>query len=447
MKNNMKRKALKFDYVADYTVGGKSTIDLFKGLDHKGEVADKFVSEFKYLESISSEIEVRINSSGGSVINGMSIVTTMLDSKIPTVARIVGIAASMASVIALAADKTIISDYGVYMVHNPFSPSGEANDDQLSAFSGMLKTIYANRLGMSDEEVSAFMDGDEGKDGTWFNAEKALELGFVNEIEKTGTRRTLEENLANIESPVPTEELVNELQLIAAEINLGMVKEKQSESNVGVEDIVAVTENTPKIKTKNTMDLSKISASLEIKDANVEAIEAKISEIVAKTASLEKTVADKNAELVAASTTLSEREVAIATVSAELESANSIKEEAEAKVSGLEATIAEYQAKEVEAHTKTIEKMVSEAADAGKITTEAKATWTGLLEASFDTASAALNGLASTGAAKVKLSEKVSASVESPKEVVKKVEAEYKLPTMNSLMADISANPKGSASK
>merc|ERR1712194_633317 len=177
----------------------------------KGEVAESFVNEFKYLESVSSEIDIKINSQGGSVMNGLSIVNTILDSKIPTTARIVGVVASMASVIALAADKTVMSDYAVLMWHNPFSPSGEAPSDQLMAFSSMLNKIYASRLGMSEEEVKSFMDGEDGKDGTWFNAEKAKSLGLISEIEKTGIQKTLEENLNSLESPVPSEDVVNEL--------------------------------------------------------------------------------------------------------------------------------------------------------------------------------------------------------------------------------------------
>ena len=120
--------------------------------------------------------------------------------------------------------------------------------------------------------------------------------------------------------------------------------------------------------------------------------------------------------------------------------------EVEATVSELKAKVGEFEAAAKEAHTAKIESIVSEAAEAGKITTEAKETWLGLLVASFDSASAALEGLAPSSAAKVKLSEKVSATIEDKKEVVAKVEEEIQakvvLPTINALMTEIKSNPK-----
>ena len=440
----MKEKALEFNYVAEYNVSGKSVIELFSGLDHKGEVSNAFVSEFKYLESISSEIEIKINSQGGSVMSGLNIVTTILDSNIPTTTRIVGVAASMASVIALAADKTVMCDYALLMWHNPFSPSGEAEDDQLTAFSGMLKTIYKNRLGKDDDEIEAFMNGDEGKDGTWFNALKAQELGLISGIEETGVQKSLEENIGVLGTPVASDDLVNELQLIAAELVVGNIEVKQNNAENGDAEVVAEKFKEPKTKNNSNMSLENISASLKIKDATVEAIEAKVKDIVATNASLETKVASANEKLVEANTLVSEKDVEIASVSAELETANAVKVEVEAKVEGLEAKIAGFEAEKAEAHKVTIEKMVNDAADAGKITSEAKGTWTGLLEASFDTASAALNGLTSVSAGKVKLSEKISSKADEKVEAKadEKLEAEFKMPTMESTMAKIKENPK-----
>tara|TARA_R110000765_G_scaffold96266_1_gene181079 strand:- start:29351 stop:30664 length:1314 start_codon:yes stop_codon:yes gene_type:complete len=437
----MKEKSLEFNYVANYTVGGKSTIELFSGLDHAGIVADDFISEFKYLESISSEIEIKINSSGGSVMSGLSIVTTILDSKIPTTSRIVGVAASMASVIALATDKTVMMDFALLMMHNPFSPSGDAEDDQLTAFSGMLRTIYKNRLGKDDEEIELFMNGDEGKDGTWFNAEVALGLGLITEIEDTSIQKSLEQNLSDLQETVDAEDMVNELQMIAANLVIDEKKIKKFDAENGDAAVITdvVNEKEPKPKNNSNMSLENISASLKIKDATVEAIEAKVKDIVATNASLETKVADTNEKLVEANTKLSEKDVVIASVNAELETANASKVEVEAKIEGFEAKIAGYEAEKAEAHKVTIETMVNEAADAGKITSESKDTWTGLLEASFETASAALNGLTSVTAGKVKLSDKVSAKAEVVAD--KKVE-EVKLPSIDALMDEIKKSNK-----
>ena len=455
----MKQKTLDLKYVADFSVGGISTIDLDCGLDNEGVVSRAFVKEFKYLSSVSSEIIININSSGGSVLTGLNIVTAILDCKIPTTSRITGVAASMASIIALAADKTIILDYALYMVHNPFSLTGEAQDDQLEAFAGMLRVIYSKRLGMDEDEVKAFMDGDQGKDGTWYNSDKQKDI-FKFEVEETMTQKSLEENISDLGDTVVSSEVVNELQLIAANITIDLgkdyitgseevTKEKQQVEPLNDTEVIVAATKNKKVSNKNKidhMDLSKISASLKIEDATVEAIEARVGEIIANNSSLEKTVAAKNEELVAANSSISEKDVVIAKVSAELETAITASTEVEATVSELKAKVGEFEAAAKEAHTAKIESIVSEAAEAGKITTEAKETWLGLLVASFDSASAALEGLAPSSAAKVKLSEKVSATIEDKKEVVAKVEEEIQakvvLPTINALMTEINSNPK-----
>ena len=457
----MKEKTLSFKYVADYTIGGKSTIELKGGLDQAGEVAKAFVSEFKYLESVSSEIVIDINSSGGSVISGLDIVIAILDCKIPTTSRIVGVAASMASVIALATDTTTIMDYALLMWHNPFSPSNDAQDDQLDAFAGMLTKIYSGRLGMTEEEVIAFMDGDEGKDGTWFNADKAEKFRLVSKIIPTQIQRSLQENLSDLDTEnISADEIVNELQLIAANIEIGLSNDTSIEDKKTIKriqqveplhdtEVLNAATDYKKVSNKinmDHMDLTKISASLNIEDATVEAIEARVKDIVANNSKLESSVAAKNEELVAATKTLSEKDVEIAKVSAELETATTAYSEIEAKVEGYEAKIRGFEAAAKEAHTAKIESIVNEAADAGKITAEAKDTWNGLLVASFDSAFAALEGLSGASAGKVKLSEKVSASVEEKKEITKEVEKEIEakvvLPSINGLMKEISKNPK-----
>lgn len=430
----MKEKELEFKFIADYRAGGKSTMCLFNGLDHEGSVANSFISEFKYLEENSSEIEIKINSSGGSVMSGLNIVSTILDSDTPTTSRIVGVAASMASVIALATDKTIICDYGVLMIHNPFSPSGNVEASQIEAFSGMLRKIYSTRLGLDEAGVEKFMDGAEGEDGTWFNAEKAYECGLVTEIEETSVQKKLEDELEE-GAHIVSEEVVNELQMIAASIVEDKDIQLDAENGTAVVEAASKEKSVPENLINNNMSLENISASLGIKDATVEAIDAKVSEILANNASLEETIAAKNEELVAANKNVSDKGIELATVSAELETAKSEKEGVEAKVEGLEAKVAKFEADAAEAHAANIEKLVNDAADAGKIANEAKDTWKGLLEASFESASVALEGLSSNGAEKVKLSDKVSAKVETEEEVVEKVVEEVKaaLPTIDDL--------------
>lgn len=159
--------------------GGTSIINLFSGITEKS--AKSFINDFKYLEKISSSIQIRINSSGGSVLHGWSIVDTILNSSVPTEGVVVGVAASMASVILAVVNKPKMMEYTSIMVHNPFYTNGkpDANDKQLETMRGQLIRIYSLRWGKSQEEVEAMMDGNEGEDGTWMNCEDAIRFGVI----------------------------------------------------------------------------------------------------------------------------------------------------------------------------------------------------------------------------------------------------------------------------
>jgi ATP-dependent protease ClpP protease subunit len=170
----------------------KSTIRI------SGEVnqytADRFIEEFNYLvEQVGCKlIEVKINSQGGSVLAGYSIVSTILDSKVEVQAVISGLAASIASVIALACDKVFMTDYSVLMVHNVYN-SSNANPDPkeqevLNKFNSSLRKIYAKR-GIEEEVMTSWMDNE-----TFFDASEALSFGLIDTIIPTATRKVEAEN-------------------------------------------------------------------------------------------------------------------------------------------------------------------------------------------------------------------------------------------------------------
>lgn len=136
----------------------------------------------------------RINSGGGDVTEGMAIYTLVKEHEGRTVATIDGLAASMASVIALAFDEVQMSENAMFMIHNPWGFSlGEADDHRKTAelldkMRGQIADIYVARTGLDRDRVLAMMS-----DETWLTANEAKELGFVDVVKpakKSSTKAT-----------------------------------------------------------------------------------------------------------------------------------------------------------------------------------------------------------------------------------------------------------------
>jgi len=134
------------------------------------------------------ELIIHIFSDGGDVFAGLAIYSIVKQYNKPVTVYIEGIAASIATVIAMAADKIHISSVGMMMVHNPWVfLFGGYNADDLMAIAGEIEkmtepliAIYASRTGESRDEIIAWMDGKNGA-GTWFSAEECLAIGFADD--------------------------------------------------------------------------------------------------------------------------------------------------------------------------------------------------------------------------------------------------------------------------
>jgi len=128
-------------------------------------------------------IEVEINSGGGSVFAGSEIYTALKNHKGQVNVNIVGLAASAASVIAMAGKTVKMSPTAQFMVHN-VSAQGEGDYRDMQHMADILKTAnetiasaYILKTGKSKDEILAMMDKE-----TWLTAEKAKEYGFIDEV-------------------------------------------------------------------------------------------------------------------------------------------------------------------------------------------------------------------------------------------------------------------------
>ena len=137
----------------------------------------------------NGDITVWINSPGGDCVAAAQIYNMLMDYPGNVTVKIDGIAASAASVIAMAGTKVLISPVGMLMIHNPatlaWGDSGEMQKaiEMLGSVKDSIINAYEIKTGLSRTKLSHMMDAE-----TWMDANKAVELGFADGIlERTET--------------------------------------------------------------------------------------------------------------------------------------------------------------------------------------------------------------------------------------------------------------------
>lgn len=140
------------------------------------------------LMSGSGNITVWINSPGGDCVAAAQIYNMLMDYKGDVTVKIDGIAASAASVIAMAGTKVLVSPVSMLMIHNPMT-AAFGNSEEMQKAIEMLGSVkdsiinaYEIKTGLSRAKLSHLMDAE-----TWMDANKAVELGFADEIMQRST--------------------------------------------------------------------------------------------------------------------------------------------------------------------------------------------------------------------------------------------------------------------
>ena len=129
------------------------------------------------------DITVWINSPGGDTVAAAQIYNMLMDYPGKVTVKIDGIAASAASVIAMAGEKVLVSPVSMMMIHNPSTIAyGDTEEmrkaiEVLNEVKESIINAYEIRTGLSRNKLSRLMDAE-----TWMNANKAIELGFADEI-------------------------------------------------------------------------------------------------------------------------------------------------------------------------------------------------------------------------------------------------------------------------
>ena len=154
----------------------EAEVSIFDEIGGWGISARDFEENLKALGAFQ-KLTINISSPGGSCVEGNHIYNILAAVKAEKTAKILGYACSMASVIAMAADKIIMPDNTFLMIHNPWMSSGgdaeqlRKDADLLDKVKAGILAAYTRRSSKTEAEISALMDAE-----TWLSASEAAEV-------------------------------------------------------------------------------------------------------------------------------------------------------------------------------------------------------------------------------------------------------------------------------
>ncbi|GHU82603.1 ATP-dependent Clp protease proteolytic subunit [Clostridia bacterium] len=149
------------------------------------------------LLAADGDITLWLNSPGGDCVAASQIYAMLMDYKGNITVKIDGIAASAASVIAMAGTNVLMAPTALMMIHNPLTVAiGDSEEmrkaiDMLGEVKESIINAYEIKTGLSRAKISHFMDAE-----TWLNANKAIELGFADAILTDEKRQAPQETFA-----------------------------------------------------------------------------------------------------------------------------------------------------------------------------------------------------------------------------------------------------------
>jgi ATP-dependent Clp protease, protease subunit len=140
-------------------------------------------------------VTVNINSPGGDMFEGLAIYNLLREHPARVTIKVMGVAASAASIIAMAGDEVLMGTGSIMMIHNAWGlVVGNRHDfadaaSVFETFDGSMASIYAARTGIAEADIMAMLDGPtQASDGTYMKASEAIEMGFADgEFEGTAT--------------------------------------------------------------------------------------------------------------------------------------------------------------------------------------------------------------------------------------------------------------------
>ncbi len=225
------------------------------------------------LRQHSGNLTVRINSPGGDVSAGVAIYNMLNEHEGDVTVKVDGIAASIASLIAMSGDKIIMLPGSMMMVHLPWVFAAGNADDLEGAVEMLKKTgesmipIYAARTGLSEERVNELLKAE-----TWMTAQDAVELGFADEAVEAKT--SLADSLAKIS------ELTSSMQSAVMQPVMSIKARKAEVTNVTDEpETTAEAVTEPETPNAETEAEAKETETTEVTEPVVEETKEPVKEI------------------------------------------------------------------------------------------------------------------------------------------------------------------------
>ena len=170
-----------------YSIKAKATdtaeISIYDEIGFWGVTAQSFSKDLKALGGNLKQINLHIHSPGGDVFDGIAIYNLLKNHPANVTVYIDGLAASMASVIAMAGDEVIMPENAMMMIHKPWGiQGGDAEDmrkyaDLLDKVEDTLIPAYAAKTGKSAEELAEMLAAE-----TWLNGKECVEHGFADKL-------------------------------------------------------------------------------------------------------------------------------------------------------------------------------------------------------------------------------------------------------------------------
>ena len=170
-----------------YSIKAKATdtaeISIYDEIGFWGVTAQSFSKDLKALGGNLKQINLHIHSPGGDVFDGIAIYNLLKNHPANVTVYIDGLAASMASVIAMAGDVVIMPENAMMMIHKPWGiQGGDADDmrkyaDLLDKVENTLIPAYASKTGKTPEELAEMLTAE-----TWLNGKECVEQGFADKL-------------------------------------------------------------------------------------------------------------------------------------------------------------------------------------------------------------------------------------------------------------------------
>lgn len=143
--------------------------------------AKQFISELNALKT--PHIDLHVNSPGGDVFDGAAIFNALKRHPARVTSHIDGLAASIATIIALGGDEIRMAENALFMIHNPWGFAGGTAEqirktaDVLDKVRSTMIGVYVSKSGQTEEQIVEWLDAE-----TWMDSAEALSAGFVDEI-------------------------------------------------------------------------------------------------------------------------------------------------------------------------------------------------------------------------------------------------------------------------